>query len=82
MKYNCNLIRDLLPLYQDQVVSEESAAVVREHLLECPDCRALLRRMEGAEIESAVAAEKQEVLREQNKYFKRKSTLAGTIIAG
>ena len=82
MKYNCNIIRDLLPLYQDEVCSEESAAIVREHLQECPDCSALLKKMQGTEIETAVASEKQEVLREQSRFFKRKSTLAGTIVAG
>ncbi len=40
MKYPCDLIRDLLPLYQDGVCSEESRAAVEEHLRECPSCRA------------------------------------------
>ena len=82
MKYNCNLIRDLLPLYQDQVASEESAAAVREHLLECPDCAKLFKQMQSQTIEEVIAPERQEILREQNQYFKRKSTVAGTIIAG
>ena len=34
------MIRDLLPLYQDGVCSEESRAAVEEHLRECPSCRA------------------------------------------
>ena len=40
MKYPCDLIRDLLPLYQDGVCSEESRAAVEEHLRECPSCLA------------------------------------------
>ena len=28
---NCDVIRDLLPLYEDNVVSEETAQMVREH---------------------------------------------------
>lgn len=40
MKYPCDLIRDLLPLYQDGVCNEESRAAVEEHLRECPSCRA------------------------------------------
>jgi succinate dehydrogenase hydrophobic anchor subunit len=39
MKYPCNVIRDLIPLYYDQVCSEESAAIVKEHLDECSDCK-------------------------------------------
>ena len=37
MKYPCDLIRDLLPLYQDGVCSEESRAAVEEHLRGIPD---------------------------------------------
>ncbi len=39
MKYPCNVIRDLIPLYYDKICSEESAAIVKEHLEECNDCR-------------------------------------------
>lgn len=39
MKYPCNVIRDLLPLFHDGVCSEESAQMVQEHLAECADCR-------------------------------------------
>lgn len=41
----CSVIRDLLPLYEDGVVSEETAQLVREHLKDCPDCREELRKM-------------------------------------
>ena len=82
MKYNCNMIRDLMPLVLDGAGSPESAAAVREHLEECADCAVLYKKMGSTEIENAVIAERQEVLREQKKYFKRRSTVAGTIIAG
>ena len=36
--YNCEVIRDLLVLYQDDTCSEESKKIVQEHLLECPSC--------------------------------------------
>lgn len=39
MKIPCNVIRDLLPLYHDDVCSEESKDMVEEHLSECNDCR-------------------------------------------
>lgn len=41
----CNIIRDLLPLYEDDVVSQDSAELVRDHLKNCPACREELRRM-------------------------------------
>lgn len=40
MKYLCEVIRDLLPLYKDQVCSEESKKIVEEHLRECETCKA------------------------------------------
>lgn len=36
MKITCNIIDDLLPLYVDDMVSEDSRKLVEEHLKECP----------------------------------------------
>lgn len=38
MKYQCGIIRDLLPLYHDNVCSAESREAVDEHLTECNEC--------------------------------------------
>ena len=40
-KLDCNVARDLLPLYLDGVCSPQSAALVEEHLAACPECRRL-----------------------------------------
>lgn len=45
MKTPCNVIRDLLPLYQDGVCSPESCQLVAEHLEECDTCRVEWERM-------------------------------------
>ena len=34
-KQSCELIKDLLPLYADDVCSSESRAAVAEHIAEC-----------------------------------------------
>ncbi len=39
MKYPCGLIQDLLPLYYDGVCSEESIAIIENHLSECAECK-------------------------------------------
>ena len=39
-KINCNIIRDILPLYLDDVVSDETKQMVEEHLQSCASCRA------------------------------------------
>lgn len=42
---DCNIIRDLLPLYEDNVASQETQELVRTHLVDCLDCREELRKM-------------------------------------
>lgn len=42
---SCEVIRDLLPLYADGALSDESRALVERHLAECGDCREVLSRM-------------------------------------
>lgn len=82
MGLNCNVIRDLLPLYADQICSVESRELVDEHLTQCGDCSALLRQMRSMEMENGLKAESEEVLRRQAGFFRRKSALIGTVIAG
>ena len=50
MKLDCEVIRDLLPLYADQACSEQSRALVNEHLLDCADCRDMLQKLKENEI--------------------------------
>lgn len=42
----CNVIRDLLPIYIDQVCSEDTKIVVEEHLNGCEDCRNLIEELQ------------------------------------
>ncbi len=43
MKHNCEIIRDLLPLYCDGVCSEASKKAIEEHVGECALCEAVYR---------------------------------------
>lgn len=38
-KINCNVTQDLLPLYAENMVSNDSKTLVDEHLDECEKCR-------------------------------------------
>lgn len=42
---NCDIIKDLLPLYVDECCSEESVRFVEAHLESCPDCRSVFESM-------------------------------------
>ena len=39
MKKNCEVVKDLLPLYLDKVCSKESSTLVEEHLQTCKECQ-------------------------------------------
>ena len=41
----CGVIQDLLPLYVDQICSQESRRAVEEHVENCPLCRARLEEL-------------------------------------
>lgn len=49
MNCPCEVIRDLLALYLDDVCSKESRTLVEEHLQECAECRAYFAAMQDAE---------------------------------
>ena len=79
MKIHCNIAKDLMPLYIDDVLSEESKAAVEEHLTGCEDCREYYRRMHGSDLPES-EAEAEEVLgrldeAERLKRLKRKMLL-------
>ena len=80
MKYNCDLISDLLPLYKDEICSEASRKIIEEHLAECPNCKKMLSSLNDVTIDEKIVKEKEEVIGTQAKFFKRKSALAGSII--
>ena len=45
MKNECNIIRDILPLYVEDMVSADTSAFVEEHLEKCAGCHAELEDM-------------------------------------
>ena len=47
MKTECSVVRDLLPLYVEELVSPETARYVESHLAECHECQAELEGLRG-----------------------------------
>ncbi len=49
MKYQlpCDIVRDLMPTYADELTSETTNQAIREHLETCADCKAQYQRMTG-----------------------------------
>ena len=82
MKYPCDVIRDLLPLYADEACSQDSRRIVNEHLGECPDCSKMLQRLQNHEIESDLQTEKQDVLEYGVRKFRQRSATVGSTVSG
>ena len=82
MKTDCDVIRDLLPLYTDEACSEKSRDLVNEHLQECPACQELLHRLRETEIENDLRSEKKEVIEYGIRRFKRRSAAVGSAVSG
>ena len=62
MKITCDVIQDLMPSYIDGILSEDSKALVEEHMGTCQECRKMLEIMkeeqgkEQAQMISSVAS--------------------------
>ena len=53
---NCNVVKDLIPLYIDGCCSEESKNLVKEHLECCRACRELFEDMNAPSAAAAVSS--------------------------
>ena len=51
-KISCNIIKDLLPSYMENICSEDTKEFVNQHLKECKDCSALVKIMQETELVS------------------------------
>ena len=81
MKYECDVIEDLLPLYKDGVCSKASLKAVEEHLAECPKCTQMLNALKDTVIDELIVRERDEVIDSQSRFFKRRSAVIGSVLA-
>ena len=80
MKTNCDVIRDLIPLYVDRTASEESIRLVDEHCTECKNCSKIIE-MCKADIEfNSNNKEKMEKVWKNLKKKKRKRMVKNIVI--
>lgn len=61
----CNVNKDLLPLYVDDVCSEESKSLVEEHLAGCEECQEYYDALKEGIFEEKIAEEKEGLLSEE-----------------
>lgn len=79
MKYNCNIIKDLLPSYTDGICSDDSKQIIEEHFRECESCKIISEHMKDTTLENSLSEEKNEILSKHNKHIKRKTYTIGII---
>lgn len=90
MKYPCNLIRDIMPLYYDKACSMESSMAVEEHMKECPECKDYYKTINNMDFIEDIVFDEQKELRASNslKQIRRKMKIRsvltgiGAMIAG
>ena len=81
MSEECEVIRDLLPLYADEVCSAKSRELVEDHISTCPECRSLMARLLDDRIEQNLKDEKKDVIEYGARRFRRRSTAVGSVIS-
>lgn len=67
MKNECNIVRDLLPMYIDGVVSEDSRELVEEHVAQCHACKVIYAQMKDALPENGAQQDRREFERAARK---------------
>lgn len=89
MKNECSYVRDVLPLYLENMVSEETAKFVKEHLENCPECAKELEDMKagkkvekiGNETQNHLEAEVLKSMKAIRKRFRKKALRVAAVIA-
>lgn len=80
MKYACDVIKDILPLYYDDVCSDQTKKVVEEHLQECTSCRDMMKKMSNNTYNEHLQKEKEIVIKHYKNNVRKKSLAAGFFV--
>lgn len=81
IKYNCEIVQDLIPLYQDDVCSPSSRELVEQHLKECDVCKNMAAKLMNYDIDDKLVYEKNQVLRTHEKKERNKAFTIGIVTA-
>ena len=72
LKIECDIVKDLLPLYVEEISSEASNRVIEEHLAECEQCKTIYQEMKSPELHIRYDREPAESFSKYVKKGKRK----------
>ena len=82
MKYDCEVVQDLLPLYQDGICSDTSRKIVDEHLKDCEKCNEIAKKMGDSTVEKQFIRERESVVKAHQRHENRRMTTVGIATAG
>ena len=72
-KFDCEIIKDLLPLYADNVCSEKSATIVEDHLIDCTECSEELRKIKECPVVPEVDEDMKKAVKNAGKRIKKRN---------
>jgi len=80
-KMSCDVVQDLLPLYQDGACSEASRQMIAEHLRECQKCQSVVDCLKNTTVDDQLLDEKNSVLQEHAKKTRKRTYTIGVVTA-
>jgi len=80
-KMDCDVVQDLLPLYQDGACSEGSKKMIEKHLQGCVACQSVADCLQNLEVDDKLVTEKNDVLQKFAKKERKRTFTAGVITA-
>jgi len=81
MNISCEVIKDLLPLYHDDVCNASSKKLVDDHLAGCADCAAMLEKIKSSPLDERIKKERESVIRHHTQAVRKKMLTVGVTIA-
>lgn len=85
-KVNCEIVRDIIPLYIDDACSEESRNLIEEHIKHCSECKKILELMnqDDYKVELDITSENRkamEIVKKINNKIIRKQIMIAVVTA-
>lgn len=80
MKIDCDIVKDLLPLYVEGLASEKSGMAIEEHMKECEDCKKIYQEMKAPKPQIQYNREPAESFQKYVKKNKKKLCIKTAVI--
>jgi len=80
-KVSCDVMQDLLPLYQDGACSEASKHMLEAHLRECASCQSVMNCLQNTKVDDRLIDEKKDVLQNFAKKERKRTYTIGVVTA-